>query len=472
MRIRSVVSGLMLIFVGCVPAGAPSPKRLAGLGADASQPAPRPTLDLDAGSTGPVADSGPWRSPPPPPSDAGPAAPPPPPPADAGTTPPPNTPDMCIDGPNKPLPAVANVYYGTTEPTHVPATPGQILAIGSFNGCSGTLIAPTWVLSASHCNFRTGASFCMGEDPSNPNVCFRSTRVIDNPRADMSLVELREDATQRLPQVEPIALLNDDMDSAWIGRIVEASGYGRQETGRSGEREFTAEPISSMRGTTVTINGEGRHGVCFGDSGGPLLAIASDGSVRIGGVLSNGDPSCTGYDNYTRVDLQRDWIERYVGPTAPPGPQPCGSVTDEGSCNPDRTRATYCESGVLQVANCAGGDVCAWSAPASGYRCIPAANDPCGGLTDFGTCDDNNVLTWCDQGRLMRRDCQACGEACIPMSSNRGHFCLPSNCGDLTFRGRCEGNQAVWCNRDAQRQSRNCNNGCGWIDDATGYYCR
>ena len=224
------------------------------------------------------------------------------------------------------------VYYGTAEPTVMPLLPGQAIAIGTFGGCSGTIIAPTWVLTATHCGLRGGAEFCVGERADDPSTCMGSLRAYDNPAGDMTLVELDRDARQALPALVPIPILTDDMDQGWIGRTAEAAGYGQQEDGGYGEREFTAEPIVSLDADDVTIDGEGRHGVCFGDSGGPVMAVGADGSARVAGNLSNGDGSCVGRDHYTRVDVHRAWIEEHTGPTLPP--EGCGTTMRRSAPTP------------------------------------------------------------------------------------------------------------------------------------------
>lgn len=378
--------------------------------------------------------------------------------------------DACF-GPNKALPKDPSVYYGTHMPTHVPLSQGQIMAIGTFWGCSGTLITPTWVLSATHCGLSTWNEFCIGHSATNPNVCLSAKRVLEHPWADLTLMELTVDARTKLAGVEPIPLLGDDLDNSWIGRTAEASGYGQQETGASGEREFTAEPIAYLGNSTLTINGQGKHGVCFGDSGGPVMVIADDGSARVAGALSNGDNSCVGYDNYTRVDAVRSWIEGYIGVIQPAGPVPCGATTATGRC--DGGVASWCGAdGSLKTATCGSDERCSWSNPESGWRCVTEAQDACLGLSYQGACD-GNVLRWCDTGGLMMRDCGACGETCVP-NDESGFRCVSSSCGDLTFLGECDGNVAQWCNRSGEIETRDCaqhGQGCGWVNSESGFYC-
>lgn len=462
---RWIAALATLTVLGCVP----SPERRSSnirlrdagfaVAPDAGVEEPPPGPEPDAGQV----------TPPPPVPDAGPV--PPPPPRDAGVSTP-DAGDQCVEGPTR-TPAVrSNVYYGTAQPTYVTLTQGQIMAIGSFNGCSGCLVTQRFVLTAKHCGLNRGAEFCIGPQASNPNICFNATRVIDHPSGDMTLVELGVDASSQAPGVEPITLLSENLSSAWVGRTAEAAGYGQQENGGFNEREFTAEPISAIQGDTLTIDGEGRHGVCFGDSGGPVFVVASDGTTRVAGALSNGDESCVGQDNFTRVDTYRTWLEGYVGTIQPPGPQPCGTVTSRGSCAVGQGSATYCSNGELQVDTCPSGQACGWSAPAQGWRCVTPGNDACGGAPEIGRCAGQR-LSWCDQGVRLERDCQACGETCTA-ASDQGFICSTSACGDLDFLGRCEGDVAVWCNRDGVPERRDCaamGQSCGYVDSEVGYFC-
>jgi hypothetical protein len=209
---------------------------------------------------------------------------------------------------------VPKVFHGTDRPTHVPLTDGQIMAVGSWGTCSGTVIADRWVLTANHCRIYAGQQFCIGQDAEDPIACLQAQEVFRNPDADMTLVYLSGSTTSAAEGLQPIPLLEEDLDGDWIGVKAEAAGYGQQEDGGYGQREFTAEPIVDLDGHELTIDGEGRRGVCFGDSGGPVMVVDSEGTVGVAGALSWGDPDCLGQDRYTRVDTNREWLESVLGP--------------------------------------------------------------------------------------------------------------------------------------------------------------
>ncbi|MAQ14381.1 MAG: hypothetical protein CMN30_06255 [Sandaracinus sp.] len=362
------------------------------------------------------------------------------------------------------------IFYGTSTPTHVPLSTGQIQSVVSFGGCSGMLIADSWVLTARHCGIRPGRELCIGVSPTNSDVCFTAASVVNEPGGnDLTLVELDAPASSRAAWAEPVPILTEIMDDSWLGRTAEASGFGQQETGASGEREFTAEPIVSLRGSSVSIDGEGTRGVCFGDSGGPLFAIASDASVRVIGALSGGDESCVGVDNFTRTDVFRDWIESNTGPTIVDGAS-CGSITETGRCVSGA--AVYCSGDELQREVCEGGETCGWDAGADAYRCIAEGTDPCEGLDSVGECA-GNVARWCEGGVVRSRDCGSCDQVCANIDEVGGAYCQPDACAGVDYLGRCDGDVAVWC-QDGALQQLDCaaaGRSCGYINDDIGYYC-
>ncbi|WP_053237729.1 trypsin-like serine protease [Sandaracinus amylolyticus] len=357
------------------------------------------------------------------------------------------------------------VYNGTREPTAMPLTPGQILAIGSWDGCSGTFITDEWVLTARHCGIRVGGSFCVGADPRNPNVCFTAAQVQNHPSQDMTLVRMDAAASSRIAELEPIAINTTMLDDTWLGRTAEAAGYGQQEDGSSGEREFTAEPIVAFESPQfLVIDGMGERGVCFGDSGGPVMIVADDGSVRVAGDLSYGDPNCLGQDRYSRTDLAVEWIESFTGPTN--GSTDCATLGSEGRCVGET--AVWCDGETPRSERC---ETCGWDAAAEGYRCITAA-DPCEGLDEAGACA-GVVARWCDRGVVRERDCAACDDGtCGRVDGRVG--CVDDPCGGVDYLGRCDGDVAVWCHEGTMLRTRDCaaeGLRCEYVNDRVGYFC-
>ena len=374
--------------------------------------------------------------------------------------------DMCGD-----TRLMSKVYYGTLEPVELPLTPGQVMAVGEFSGCTGLLIAPEWVLSAEHCGLRSGSQICFGANPSDADICFSATAVYDAPqRGDMTLLKLNEDVTQAIPEIVPIPILTGaSVDDTWVGRIVEAAGYGQMENGGSGTRKFTAQPISSVWSDMLTIDGEGRRGVCFGDSGGPVMTVAEDGTIRTLGVLSNGDGSCVGKDNFTRVDYYRDWIEGHTGVTIIDNAG-CGQVDAIGRCGNGSAR--WCEDDELKTEVCEGTTACGWSEEVAGFRCIDGEN-PCGGIDLFGVCQ-GQVATWCERGVLKRRDCGQCQQVCGEVETLGAVYCNEDPCRGLDYHGQCNGQTVEYC-KNGEYRTRDCSDeglSCVWAGNELGYWCQ
>jgi hypothetical protein len=381
------------------------------------------------------------------------------------------------------------IYFGTTQPTYAPLTSGQIQAIGSWTKsgsraifCSGTLIAPTFVLSADHCELQAGDTFCFGDETSDA-TCIAAVAVSSGPTItlgdqritgfDMAIAELAQDATTRIAGVTPIPIVTESLEGL-VGHRAETAGYGETETQTSGNRLFALERIDAIGpeddeggAGLLRVDGQGARGVCFGDSGGPVLIIDSAGAVRVAGALSFGDPSCVDKDRYSRTDVAREWIESITDVTPAATPAACGPIDRVGTCSGDR--ALWCDDGALSREDCPG--TCGWDTGADGYRCLTGA-DPCNGQDTAGSCVGNEAR-WCEDGVARTSDCACLGQQCAVDSATGAH-CRVDACDGLDFLGRCVGNVAEWCAAGELRRQDCEDSGetCQYVDGNIGYACR
>lgn len=214
--------------------------------------------------------------------------------------------------------------------SHYPAV-AQIAPDGT-----GTLISPTWVLTAAHVATRVarhgGSVLLEGKryavkravihpqgntDPRFPNR---------PPEVDLGLLELSAPAWG----IAPIGVYRETDE---MGKTLTIVGYGdfgpagaplaRADGIRRAVQNVVADvgPLRLFLPFDAPPGGEQREGIgAAGDSGGPAL-IGKDGVTWVAGVSSGADGPPGAYgtvDIYTRVSAHLEWIDVAISPDPDP----------------------------------------------------------------------------------------------------------------------------------------------------------
>lgn len=225
--------------------------------------------------------------------------------------------------PWRPAGLTALIAIGLLSPTSAHATIGTPdtgtythtarLTIGddaTARGCSATLIAGDWLLSAKSC-FGTAATAGAPKQPVKANVGSKTYSVTElAPRTDRDLILLRLDRLVTDATPAKLASAAPAADAA-----VTAAGYGRTKTDWVPGKVHTASfKASASAATTLTLDAAGQgNAICQGDAGGPVLnasgeLVALNSRSWQGGCFGT-DPAETRTSAVAvRTDDLRDWI--------------------------------------------------------------------------------------------------------------------------------------------------------------------
>lgn len=169
--------------------------------------------------------------------------------------------------------------------------------------CSGTAIAPQWVLTAGHCADPDGMSVLIGSLQLGQGTQDKVDNAVVDPNGDMALLHLAD------PVQTTFASLADQDPKA--GDVNEIYGWGKTDptSGPSPQLKMAEVKVTSVHchdgADGPAICNKAVTGTAFnGDSGGPEMA---DG-VEVG-VCSTGDEQARTQE-YASIAANRDWIKQ------------------------------------------------------------------------------------------------------------------------------------------------------------------
>ncbi|MFD8146720.1 FG-GAP-like repeat-containing protein [Streptomyces sp. NPDC059708] len=221
------------------------------------------------------------------------------------------------------LTSPAHALQGTPADAAAHSHTARLVIGNAERACTGTLVAPQWVLSATSCFADATGAVQPGAPKTTTTVTVGRTdltqtaggatrtaiRLVPHPERDLVMVKL----DTGIANLKPAVL---SATPAGADEAVRAAGFGRTKTAWVPDRLHTASFTAAASGSDLALTASGDGAVCQGDAGGPVLR-EKNGTQELLAVISRSwQGGCLGTPSTetrtgavaTRVDDVRSWI--------------------------------------------------------------------------------------------------------------------------------------------------------------------
>lgn len=221
--------------------------------------------------------------------------------------------------------------------------------------CGATLIADNVAVTAGHCIWgNTIRSFGVGlgqvgSGPAHPAKAvfmhpdYRRKAPSGRYKHDLALLVLADPVNGVTPMTR--SATNAGAEALYVGYGRTSLGDSTVKTGYTNERKSAGQHVNKVDATNVWVNGEG-GGLCWGDSGGPLMDPSSE---EIFGVLADFDQDFTCKVGnkmiFTSLDAHSDFVDRVVACANADDPQGCMSGECKYTCAGYHYAISECHGG-------------------------------------------------------------------------------------------------------------------------------